>query len=202
MSPGISFYVCSAMQKPVFISSRRALWAVLLLWTLVVPTAADEIPSGLQPGAAPPPFSVSDVTGRHKGKHLCYRCLHGSRPVVAVFARQITPHLAKLAKQLGKEVAANKKVHLQAFVVLLTDDRDSIQPQLIELKQKHKIEHVPLTVFDGSDGPKDFNIAGGTKTSVIMWNRNTVRFNLAIAADQLDKKVMATIIERAGQLAK
>ena len=199
--PGFLF-LCSDMQEPVFISSRPALWATLLLWTLVVPTVADEIPSGLQPGAAPPPFDVYDVTGRHKGKSLCYRCLHGSRPVVAVFARQVTPQLARLAKQLDKEVAANKKVHLQAFVVLLTDNFGSVEPQLVELKQKHKIEHVPLTLFDGNEGPADYNIADGTKTSVIMWNRNTVLFNLAIVADQLDKKVIATIIERAGQLAK
>ena len=126
------------------------------------------------------------------------RCLHGSRPVVAVFARKVTPQLTTLAKQLDKEVAANKKVHLQAFVVLLTDDFDSAEPQLVELKQKHKIEHVPLTLFDGDEGPADYNITEGVETTVIMWRRNTVRFNRAIAVGQLDKKNIVTIIERAG----
>ena len=190
------------MQEPAFISSRHTLWATLLLCTLVVPIVADEIPSGLQLGDAPPPFHVYDVTGRHRGKHLCYRCLHGSRPVVAVFVRQITPQLATLVRQLDKEVAANKTLHLQAFVVVLTGDRDTVEPQLTELKQKNKNEQIPLTLFDGDEGPADYNIAEEVETTVIMWNRNTVRFNLMIAADQLDKKNIATIIERAGQLVK
>jgi hypothetical protein len=190
------------MQEPVFMSNRHARWATLVLWTLVVPAAANEISSGLQPGAAPPPFQVYDATGRHKGKHICYRCLHGNRPVVAVFTRRLSPQLAKLVGQLDKEVAANKKGHLQAFVVLLTEDSDSVVPQLVELKQKNRIEHVPLTLFDGNQGPDDYNIAAGAETTVIMWNRNTVRFNLTMAADQLDKKQIAAIIKRADRLAK
>jgi hypothetical protein len=190
------------MQEPIIISNQRARWASLVLWTLVVPAAANEIPSGLQAGAAPPPFQVYDVTGRHRGKHLCYRCLHGSRPVVVVFTRRLSPQLATLVGQLDRTVAAHKKENLQAFVVLLTDNFDSAEPQLVQLKKQNKIEWVPLTLFDGEEGPADYNIAEEVETTVIMWNRNTVRFNLTITTGQLDKNNMATIIERAGQLAK
>jgi hypothetical protein len=121
---------------------------------------------------------------------------------VAVFTRRLSPQLAKLVGQLDKKVATNKKEQLQAFVVVLTDDVDSVEPQLVELMQKNKIEHVPLTLFDDSEGPDDYNIAEAAETTVIMWNRNTVRFNLTMAADQLDKKQIATIINQAGRLVR
>lgn len=47
--------------------------AALLIATMGVAFAAEEIKSGLQVGEPATPFNVRDITGPNEGKTLCYR---------------------------------------------------------------------------------------------------------------------------------
>ena len=118
--------------------------------------------------------------------------MYGKRPVVAIFAREITDDLTSLVKQINKKVAENKDQKMASFVVLLTDDPDAAEPKLKHLAIKHKIKNVPLTIFDGITGPPKYKIAEGAGVTVLMWRKHTVKVNHALA--KLNKKSIKKII--------
>lgn len=154
--------------------------------------SADEVKSGLEPGSSVPAFNVKDVTGPSKGKSLCYRCRYGGRPVVSVFARTVDDNLAQLIKQVDYQVGKNEQ--MKAFVVLLTDDPDTAEPQLAEWAKKHKIANTPLTIFDGPSGPPDYKIAKQADVSVMMWVDGAVQVNHAFAKGKLSKASIKSVV--------
>jgi hypothetical protein len=140
-----------------------------------------EVKSGLEAGASPAAFNVKDITGPSKGKSLCYRCQYGAKPVAVVFTREITPEVASLVKEIDTTVGANKEKKMCGFVVLLTDDADAGAEQLTKLAEEQKITNVPLTVYDGSAGPEQYNISKDAAVNVMMWNKQRVQVNRAFA---------------------
>ena len=110
---------------------------------------AAEIQSGLEKGSKVPAFDVKDVTGPNKeGDELCYRCRYGNQPVVSVFAKEMTPEVAQLSKQLDDVVAKNRDQKMAGFVVLLTDTPEKAAPSLSAAADKYKIQQMPLTTFN------------------------------------------------------
>jgi len=160
---------------------------------------AAELKSGLQLGTVPGAFYVQDCTGPKKGQFLCYRCRYAGRPVVGIFARNIDENLTDLIKQVDAKVAKNKDLNMAAFLVLLTDDPDAVEPKLVALAKKHKIKHVPLTIFDGSIGPPKYQLAEEADVTVMMWS-NTVKANRAFAKGKLDKKAVKKIAADTGKI--
>jgi hypothetical protein len=160
-----------------------------------VPAAADSLKSGLQVGEAPDAFNVRDITGPHKGKALCYRCRYGARPVVNIFARELTDELTTLVKQLNEKVARNEARKMAGFVVFLTSDPDALEPKLEELAEKEQIERIPLTVFEGDSGPESYNIAQAADVTVMMWVNSKVAVNHALPKGKLDMKMIEKILK-------
>ena len=114
---------------------------------------------------------------------------------MSIFARDITDDLASLVKQIDEQVAKNKDEQLSAFFVLLTDDPDAAAPKLEELAKNKKIEHVPLTIYDGEAGPGDYEIAEEANVTILIWEGLTVKANHAFKKGELNaekaKKVLA-----------
>src|SRR5260221_779125 len=94
---------------------------------------AAELESGLPVGDSVPEFNVRDITGPNEGKTLCYRCQYGARPVVTVFTRELTPSVKDLVAKIDAKVGENKDKKMAAFVVVLTDDPDAIEPKIKSL---------------------------------------------------------------------
>lgn len=163
---------------------KKFLVAAMILGLAGVAGAA-ELESGLQPGDAPPPFNVRDITGPKAGKTLCYRCMYGSRPVVSIFTREIDDNVASLIKEVDKQVGANDDKKMAAFVVLLTDDPDAAESKLSEVAKKNGIKNVPLTVYDGSAGPDSYKIAKDADVTVMMWSESDVKVNHAYGKGEL-----------------
>lgn len=157
-------------------------------------TQAADIQSGLQVGEFPPAFNVRDVTGPKAGTTLCYRCAYGSRPVVSIFARKVDDNVASLVKKIDSIVAKNQDAKMAAFVVLLTDDPDAAEPQLKGVAKKTKIQHTPLTVFDGVAGPPSYKVAENADITVMMWVESDVKVNHALKQSELDEKKIASIV--------
>jgi hypothetical protein len=118
--------------------------------------------------------------------------LYGKRPVVAIFAREITDDLTSLVKQIDKKIAENTDQKMASFLVLLTDDPDALEPKLKHLAIKHKIKNIPLTIFDGIAGPPKYKIAEGADVTVLMWRKQTVKVNHALT--KLNKKSVKKIV--------
>ncbi|WP_339728827.1 hypothetical protein [uncultured Gimesia sp.] len=151
------------------------------------------IQSGMEIGAIPLPFDVEDVTGPHQGKHLCYRCLYGERPVVGIFVRDLDQNTKTLIQKIDQEVASHQDEKLAAFVVVLTDDPASAKPDLEQVAQDTKIKHVPLTVFEGAAGPAGYNVTNEAAVNVMIWE-GEVKANRAYQKGQLNDEGIQEVI--------
>src|SRR5687768_13836652 len=75
----------------------------------VVGTAAADIQSGPQVGkAVPGPFHPLNVTGDNAGKKHCLFCENGDRPVAMIFAREVSPALTRLIKEIDQATTQSK----------------------------------------------------------------------------------------------
>lgn len=115
--------------------------------------------------------------------------------MVNIFAREITDNLTSLVRQIDEKIGANSDKKMAGFVVLLTDDPDAAETQLKELAEKHKIEHTPLTVYDGIAGPENYAIAKEADVTVMMWVDGEVKVNRVYRKGKLDKPEVAKIVE-------
>lgn len=161
---------------------------------------AAELKSGMKDGALVPAFNVKDVTGPSKGESLCYRCQYGSRPVVSIFARKVDDNLAKLVKEVDSTVGKNQEKQMRAFVVVLTDDADSVEADLKAMADKHGIKHTPLTVYDGKAGPQSYKINKDADVTVLMWNKSRVTANHGFAAGKVDEAAVKAVVKETGKI--
>lgn len=157
---------------------------------------AAELKSGLQPGDAPPAYNVKDATGPNEGKSLCYRCKYGARPVVNIFAREMTPEVVALVKQINEVVGKNEEQKMAAFVTVLTNDPDKDEATLKEIAKKEGgLKNVPLTVFDGVAGPEGYKIAEKADLTVTMWVGQKVKVSHAFAKGEYKAANAKAIVE-------
>ncbi len=167
--------------------------ALSLLAVAGVALAAD-LESGLPVGESVPPFNVRDITGPNEGKTLCYRCQYGSRPVVTVFTREVSDSVKDLVKKIDSQVGENKDKKMAAFVVVLTDDPDAVEPKLKALKKEAKIANTPLTIIEGVAGPEEYKLSKDAEVTVMMWVDSEVKVNQAFAKGKLDKKAVEGLV--------
>lgn len=180
---------------------KKLLYGVLALCLAVNGDAsAAELESGLKVGEFPPAFNVKDVTGPKAGKSLCYRCAYGNRPVVTIFTRTMDDKVAQLVKQVDDVVGKNQENKMAAFVVLLTDDPDAAEGKLAEVAKKNKIQHIPLTVFDGVAGPPSYKVSEGADLTVMMWVESNVKVNHALEKGKLNEKQIEAIVADATKI--
>ena len=112
-----------------------------------------------------------------------------------IFTRSLSDNLASLVKQVDKQIEDNKDQKMAGFVVLLTDDPDQAEADLKEFAEKHGIENIPLTYFDGVAGPAKYKVAKEADVTVNMWLEKTSKANHAFAeADELNEKAVKAII--------
>lgn len=156
---------------------------------------AAELKSGLQPGDAPPAYNVKDATGPNEGKSLCYRCKYGARPVVNIFAREMTPEVVALVKQIDGVVGKNDEKKMAAFVTLLTNDPDKDEAKLKEIAKKEGLKNVPLTVFDGVAGPEGYKIAEKADLTVTMWVESKVKVSHAFGKGEFKSANSKAVVE-------
>ncbi|MSR56260.1 MAG: hypothetical protein EXS05_01125 [Planctomycetaceae bacterium] len=156
--------------------------------------AAEKLESGLPVGETVPAFNVRDITGPAKGETLCYRCRYGAKPVVTVFTREMNDTVTDLIKKIDAKVGANKDKKMSAFVVVLTDDPDTVEPKLEKLAKDEKIENTPLTIVEGVTGPPEYKLSKDAEVTVMMWVESEVKVNQSFAKGKLDKKAIDALV--------
>lgn len=154
----------------------------------------------LEVGTAVDAFYVQDVTGPSAGEKLCYRCQYGNRPVISVFTRTVDDKVALLIKQIDGVVGKNDAKKAAAFVVVLTDEPEAQQGKLKEVAEKQKIEHTPLTVFDGQVGPPAYKIAKDAEVTVMMWVGGELKVNQALKASDLSADKISSLVKESGKI--
>ncbi len=108
--------------------------------------------------------------------------------------REITDELTSLVKKLDKAVESNKGDKMAAFVVVLSDDPDEAEAKLKKIAEKEKIKNVPLTVFEGASGPKNYKISKDADVTVMMWVKHKVKVNHAFAKGSLKEKQIEQVV--------
>jgi len=167
--------------------------AVALIASIGI-VAAAEIQSGLEKGTRVGAFDVKDVTGPNKGDELCYRCRYGNQPVVSVFAKEMTDEVAQLSKELDKVIAKNRDQKMAGFVVLLSDNPEKAAASLTAAAEKHKIEQMPLTTFNGINGPESYKLNSKADVTVMMWVEGKVKISQGLSKADLNKETIAKLV--------
>src|SRR5262252_10384696 len=167
-------------------------FVVLCPTLLGVAALAADIVSGLPIGATTQSIPVSDVTGPHKGEHICYVCDFDKAPNVLAFFRDTSDATAKEIVQLNDLYLKNKSRNFKAVAMIVAGE--SSKKWLEELNRSAHIE-IPLTFL--TKGPKDvavrvynLNLAVAN-TFLITVNRSVVANISDIGPEQFNRVARA-----------
>ena len=70
------------------------------------------------------------------------------------------------------------------------------------LAKAQKIEHVPLTIYDGEAGPGSYKIAEDADVTVLMWKGRRVQANHAFRKGELDSEKIKTVVADTSKILK
>src|SRR5260370_37872992 len=121
---------------------RKGLLAIAILGSAMLMAVAQPtsvVKSGPKVGEeVPGPFHPLNVTGANAGKKACLYCSNGGNPVAVVFAREATPEVAKLLKQLDDATVKNGKAEMGSYAVFCSD-KDGLDKTLTKLAADQKL---------------------------------------------------------------
>ena len=166
--------------------------AVLLVLTIV----AHQLPAGPAIGTRLSQFNVRDCSGPAAGKSLCYFCRYGSRPVVCLFTRKITPAVSQLIQKLDQQVGEHRRDRLAAFVVVLAEDTAAVERSLKQLAAELELRYVPLTIYRDSalKLQRLLQLEDEAALEVLSWRRSQVLTNRIYRDGKLTAKDQADVI--------
>jgi hypothetical protein len=177
--------------------SVRIAFAVALLANGVA--LAGSVKSGPQVGEkVPGPFAPLNVTGPDAGKKSCQFCKNGARPVVVVFAKQLTPAVAQLVKKIDAATVANKERGLGSYVVFCSDAA-GLDQQLQSIAQQMQIQSTVLTLYKPG-GPERYRLAPEADVTVLLYSHFTIKANHAFKAGELNGPAMDAIVADLGKM--
>ncbi len=183
---------------------RYASYAVMVLVSALLAASAQTgtpVKSGPQTGQdVPGPFHPFNVTGASAGKKACLYCSNGGNPVAVVFAREATPAVAKLLKQLDDATAKNAKAEMGSYAVFCSD-KDGLDKTLTKLAADQKLSKLVLSI-DNPAGPKSYNIAKDADVTVLLYTSFEVKANHAFRAGQLNDAAIAKVVADVAKIVK
>lgn len=157
------------------------------------------VKSGPQVGEeVPGPFHPLNVTGTHAGKKHCLYCQNAGNPVAVVFARDVTPQVAKLLKKLDAETV--KSNSMGSYAVFCSDTQ-GLEEKLKDVAGKAKLSKLILSI-DNPAGPKEYNIAKDAEVTVVLYREFNVRANFAFAKGQLRDSDIEAIASSVSKITK
>lgn len=163
--------------------------------------AGEEVESGPAVGATVVSFDVKDCTGPAAGKTLCYLCRYGSRPVIAVFLREVSDEVAALLKRIDDEVAKRREQRVAAFVILLAADTVENERRLKAIAAERRLAHTPLTIARnaGGDVERKFTLAANAAVTLVIWDDLQTRSCRAMATSKISAEQADSVLEWIGK---
>lgn len=176
--------------------AHRIVAGLALAFALVAGSvlAAGSIKSGPQPGERlAGPFHPLNVTGKAAGEKHCLYCENGENPVAMVFAREVTPEVAKLIKQIDVATQKHTDCSMGSFVVFLGEDKAELEKQLKALASKASLKKIVLSI-DNPAGPKGYKVAKDADVTVVLYTDRTAKANFAFKKGELKDKDISAIV--------
>jgi hypothetical protein len=170
--------------------TRACIVAIMLTAPVL---AAGTAKSGPQVGTkVPGPFEPLNVTGPDAGKKACLYCRNGTRPVVMIFAREMTPQLLDLLKRVDVATAAQGDGSLGSCAIFC-NDAEGVPAQLAQLAKQNNLNHIILATF-AATGPPRYQIAADADVAVLLYTHCTVKANHSFKKGELTGASIETII--------
>jgi hypothetical protein len=167
--------------------------ALALFLSVGIAVAAEPVKSGPQPGdKVPGVFKPMNVTGPDAGKEECLYCKQGSKPMVMVFARELSPGVVALIKKLDATTGAKAGAGLASCVIVLTDSTD-YGPSLAKWAGSEKIANTVLATY-AKAGPTKYAIAQDAAVTVLLYTKQTVKANHSFRAGELTERNVDTVL--------
>src|SRR4051812_40320866 len=148
----------------------------------------------------PGPFHPLNVTGESAGKKNCLYCSNGGNPVAVVFAREATPEVAKLLKQLDEATVKNAKAEMGSYAVFC-NDKDGLDKALTKLAAEQKITKHVLAI-DNPAGPEKYKIAKDADVTVILYSEFKVAANHSFRKGDLNDAAIKTVVADVSKIVK
>lgn len=162
---------------------------------LAVPVSAGETcKSGLTPGKRPGPYSGLVSVGPQRGTQHCFICEAGDRPIVIVFARNLSDPLGRLVHKLDKAMQDHQKVELKSWVTFLAEDQTALDAKVVEWGKKSATGNVPLMVFEDLVGPPAYVLAREADVTVLLSVNQKVVANYAFRTGELNDAAIENIL--------
>jgi hypothetical protein len=138
-----------------------------------------------------------NVTGPNAGEKCCQYCKNGPRPVVAVFAREVTPAVIQLLKTIDYATSKNREQGLGSYVVFCSD-AEGLGRRLQDVARKEGLQHTIVTLYKAG-GPEKYRLSPAADVTVLLYRHFTVKVNRAFRNGDLTE---ATIGAVAADIAK
>jgi hypothetical protein len=153
---------------------------------------AQPLQSGPQPGEkVPGPFAPLNITGPNAGEKCCQYCKNGPRPVVAVFAREVTPAVIQLLKTIDRATGTNREQGLGSYVVFCSD-ADGLGQRLQDVARKEGLHHTVVTLYKAG-GPEKYRLSRAADVTVLVYCHFTVRANHAFKNGDLTEAAIGAV---------
>ncbi|MBI2804543.1 MAG: hypothetical protein HYX68_06115 [Planctomycetes bacterium] len=191
---------------------RHSLFSLAVLGCVLFLASAQtgkSVKSGPQVGAeVPGPFHPLNVTGEHAGKKACLFCLNSGNPVAVVFAREATPAVAKLLKQLDLATIKHAKANMGSFAVFCSNS-EGLDKRLEKIASQQKLIKLVLSI-DNPTGPKGYAIAKDAEVTVFLYKTveekdgftQRVLSNHAFGKGQLNDAGIARVVADVSKIVK
>ena len=163
--------------------------------------AAEPLLSGPQPGQRPGPYSSLVATGINRGQLTCFICETDDKPAAIVFARKLTPSLAKLLSEFDSWVGKQPKDSAASWLTVLGEKTISSN-DLAKWCKEAGLGNVPAGVFDDADGPPSYKLHRGAEATVLLFVNRKVVANIALQPGELDDPKIESIKSELAKLKK
>jgi hypothetical protein len=157
--------------------------AALALALLAGRAPASDVESGPKKGAKLPALKVYNCTGDDKEKttdHVKARKDKVTVYVLVAYDKFDRP-MARFMKKLDEKLAADFE-GVTAVAVFLTDNEDKTKKHLPLVDQSLSFEQTTLSVFKGTDGPKDWDVNTDAHLTVVIGAKGKVAARLGYKA--------------------
>lgn len=161
---------------------------------------ADPCKSGLAPDQRPGPYSSLVCVGPQRGQQHCFICEAGDKPVVIVFARDLSDPLGKLGAKLETALRDHKEAELKAWLTFLADDQTKMDPKIVKWARQHAVNNVSCAVFEDTAGPPAYLLAKEADVTVLLAVKQKVVANFAFRAGELNEAKIGEIVQAVGKM--
>lgn len=175
---------------------RYGMFAMMIVGSALFVAGAQSggvVRSGPKVGAeVPGPFHPLNVTGENAGKKACLYCSNGGNPVAVVFAREATPAIAKLLKQLDDATVKNGPAGMGSYAVFCSD-KDGLDKALTKLAADQKLTKLILAI-DNPAGPKSYAISKDADVTVLLYTDFVVKANHTFRKGELNDAAITKVV--------